>query len=337
MKTQKSLQTQHLPKPTPQQYHHRPERPKTLDTQSSQHAFKSNVFNSSQSPINNINRVKTPISEDELHTECIRSDRISDSSASSRLSVPSANVLAQKLSSGSSDKSIPFDEQEEWKKISEIMANFGTDSDLLNDSINNRRNDYQNHSENGQSNSIAGFTNTEIDQHRNAMKSSESVNSNVQRRSGSQSPRGQLMNFLHDNQLDELTNTLYDNGYDDIDFIKGIIDESDLDILEIKPELRKILMAAIENDLQKPARAITTFDKLNNENKSNAYHSMDTNQEKQLNSIGTDTGNNFTQNDNTYSTIPMQKGLNSDDTNGTLTVNDWLANIRLRQYEDVFR
>lgn len=333
----KSQQSQQLPKPTPQ-YHHRPERPKTLDTQTSLQALKSNVFNSSQSPINS-NQAKTPLSEDELR-KSDRSGRVSDSSVNSRLSVPNAAVLAQKLSSGSSDRSIPFDEQEEWKKISEIMANFGTDTDLLHDSApinSNRRKDYQNRSENVRSNSIAGFTRTEIDQHRNAMKSSESINSNIQRRSGTQSPHSQLMNFLYDNQLDELSNILYDNGYDDIDFIKGILDESDLEVLDIKPELRKKLMTAIDTDLQKPARSMTAPKSETDSNKSNVYHSMNANHEKEPNSIGSDSGNSLNHNNNSYSTIPKQKGLNGDDTNDTLSVNDWLTGIRLTSYAETFR
>lgn len=324
VQSQKQKSLQNLPKPTPQ-YHHRPERPKTLDTQSSLHA-----------PINS-NQIKTPVSEDELRSENLRSGRISDSSVNSRLSVPNATVLAQKLSSGSSD--MQFDEQEEWKKISEIMANFG--SDLINDSsINtnvNRRRDYQNRGENGRSNSIAGFTFSEIDRHRKTMKSSESMNSNVQRRSGSQSPNSLLMNFLYDNELDELSNVLYDNGYDDIDFIKGILDESDLETMDVKAELRKKLMTAIENDLQKPARAITPFNKCLDESKTNAYHSMDTNHDKQPNSIDNDIGGTFNHNNNSYSTIPKQKCLNSDETNGMLTVNDWLASIRLSHYAEIFR
>lgn len=323
----KLIQSQHLPKSNTQ-YHHRPERPKTLDTQPTLHALKSNAFNSS--PVNS-NQAKTPLSEDELRS----TEKIGRNSDSSRLSVPNATILAQKLSSGSSDKSVPFDEQEEWKKISEIMANFGTDNDILQENNSNRRRDYQNRGENGRSNSIAGFTFTEIDRHRNAMKSSESVNSNVQRRSGSQSPHGQLMNFLYDNQLDELSNILYDNGYDDIDFIKGILDESDLETMDVKPELRKQLLTAVENDLQKPARAITSFNKTIIDNKTNAYHSMNTNHDKLPNS--NDSGINLNHNNNSYSTIPKQKGLNNEDVNGTLSVNDWLVSIRLTQYAEVFR
>lgn len=342
VQSQKSLQSQQLPKST-SQYHHRPERPKTLDTQSATvNALKSNVFNSSQSPINNSSAAKTPLSEDDApKSDFIRSSKTSDSSMNARLSVPNSAILAQKLSSGSSDRSVPFDEQEEWKKISDIMANFGTDTDILQDHGNNsnRRRDYQNRAENGRSNSIAGFTFTEIDRHRNAMKCSESLNSNVQRRSGSQSPHGQLMNFLYDNQLDELSHTLYDNGYDDIDFIKGILDDSDLDVMEIKPELRTKLMAAIENDLQKPARAISTVTKsATDSSKIIVYHSMNMNHEKQQpNSVSNDSTNNINHNNNSYSTIPKQKGLNNDDVSGTLSVHDWLAGIRLSQYAEVFR
>lgn len=241
---------------------------------------------------------------------------------------------------------MPFDEQEEWKKISEIMANFGTDSDILNDSTaanhTNRRRDFQNRCENGRSNSVAGFTFSELDRHRNAMKSTES-SINVQRRSGTQSPHGQFMNFLYDNNLDELSHILYDNGYDDIDFIKGILDESDFETMDVKPELRKKLMTAVENDLQKPARAITAVNKSasatgSDATKSSAYHSMNANQHDKLqhaNSIATDTSNGTNHNNNSYSTMPKQK--HDDDTAVTLSVNDWLDSIRLAQYADVFR
>lgn len=327
-----SIQSQHLPKST-SQHHHRPERPKTLDTQPTVlHGHKANIFNAIQSPINNSNNttIKTPASEDEQH----RSE-LNRSSKSLRLSVPNSAILAQKLSSGSS---APFDEQEEWKKISEIMANFGTDTDILNGSTSasnhtNRRRDFQNRCENGRSNSVAGFTFNELDRHRNAMKSTES-STNVQRRSGTQSPHGQLMNFLYDNNLDELSQTLYDNGYDDIDFIKGILDENDLEILDIKPELRKKLMTAIENDLQKPARAITAVNKTTlamapDSAKSSVYHEK----LQHANSIATDTSNNVNYNNNSYSTMPKQK----HDDDMTLSVNDWLDSIRLSLYADVFR
>lgn len=308
------------------------------------------AIKSTHSPVNS-NQMKnpaiTPLSEDESHkTDIIRGPKISDSSVNARLSVPNATIHAQKLSSGSSDKSVTFDEEGEWKKISEIMANFGTDSDVLlqedgTQQNSNRRRDYQNRTENGRSNSIAGFTFTENDRHRNAMKSSESMNSNAQRRSGSQSPHGQLMNFLYDNQLDELSKTLYDNGYDDIDFIKGILDDSDLEVLDVKPELRKQLKTAIENDLQTPQRAIASVAKTTNDsNKISAYHSMNANHEKQqFDPVGSDSSIN--RNNNSYSTIPKQKCLNSDDdaatANGTLSVNDWLASIKLTQYAEVFR
>lgn len=348
-----SIQSQHLPKSTKTQYQqqqqqhhqHRPERPKTLDTQSTAvHSHKANVntINSIQSPIKITNNrtAKTPASEDEQLkiSESHRSGKSDDKAA--RLSVPNPSISAQKLSSGSSvGSTAPFDEQEEWKNIEEIMANFGTDTDILNDSTNNhsnRRRDFQNRCENGRSNSVAGFTFSELDRHRNAMKSTES--SNAQRRSGAQSPHGHFINFLYDNHLDELSQILYDNGYDDVDFIKGILDQSDLDTLDIKPELQKKLLDAIENDLQKPARAITAVNKTaTDSNRSSVYHSINHHDKLQhANSIAIDTSNNGNYNNNSYSTMPKQK--NDDDTTAaTLSVTDWLDSIRLSQYADVFR
>lgn len=142
------------------------------------------------------------------------------------------------------------------------------------------------------------------------------------------------MNFLYDHQLDELSKVLYDNGYDDVDFSKGILDETDLEVLDVKPDARKKLLAAIESDLQKPARSFTSFSKsITDSIKSNAYHSMNTSHEKQL----TNAAEHLNHNNNSYSTIPKQKGQSNDDVNGTGSVNDWLASIRLSQYAEIFR
>lgn len=319
------------------QQYNRPERPKTLDTQSSDLQNQKQT-KQTQKP----ETIEAPISIQlslEKHPQNL--DLKSNNDSATTISTESI----QKINANHSN-SMPFDEQEEWKKISEIMANFGTDTHILQDSIlfanpnsnsnSNRRREQR--IENGRSNSIAGFTFNEIDKYKSVIKYSESMTNNrSQRKSGSQSPNSQLRNFLCENQLDDLYQTLHENGYDDIDFIKGILEESDLDLLDVKIELRQKLMTVIDSDLQKPARAISKFSK--STTSFSGFNSMNPNNEKLQNntdlSNDLSTANNI--NNNNYSTIPKQKSQNSLDSNGILSVDAWLNTIRLPQYAEVFR
>lgn len=246
------------------------------------------------------------------------------------------------LNTTSDSKSLPFDEQEEWKKITEIMANFGTDSDILQEFKNRNSQRSHDRSENGRNNSIAALTTTQIDRQRNATDKMDSMKRSTQRMSGTQSPHSKLINFLCEHQIDELTDTLIDNGYDDIEFVRGILDESDLDAMEIQPEIRVKLMKAIGRDLQISARAITTFTKSHtNGDKTIFIDTLSTNDgeshQNAHNAIGGYCENNSNGNKNNYATIPKQKYYNCHETNESLSVNDWLNGIRLPQYADVFR
>lgn len=242
-----------------------------------------------------------------------------------------------------SSKSLPFDEQEEWKKITEIMANFGTDSDILQEFNNSDSHRLHDRSENGRSNSIPGLTTAQIDRQRNSMKKMDStMKGSIQRKSGTQSPHSVLINFLCEHQIAEMADTLMENGYDDIEFLRGILDESDLHAMEIKPEFRLKLMKAIENDLQIPARAITTVTKTHtNADKTIFNNTLSKNDDKShqnvRNAIAGNCKNNSNGNNNNYSTMPKQKNHNSHEAKGSLSVNEWLNGIRLPQYAEVFR
>lgn len=236
-------------------------------------------------------------------------------------------------------KSLPFDEQEEWKKITEIMANFGTDCDILKEFNSHLSHDL---SENGQSNSIAGLTTTQIDRQRNAVKKMDSMKRSIKRKSGTQSPHSILINFLCKHEIDELVDTLMDNGYDDIDFVRGILDESDLDAMEIKPELRVKLMKAIDSDLQTPARAINNFmESHTNADGTIFNNSLSTNDDEshqnERNAIAGNCEINSNGNNNNGSTMAKQNNHNNFEVNGSLSVNDWLNGVRLPQYAEVFR
>lgn len=246
------------------------------------------------------------------------------------------------LNTTSDSKSLPFDEQEEWNKITEIMANFGTDTDILQEFNNSNSHRSHDRSENGRNISIAGSTTIQIDRQRNAKKEMDSMKRSIQRMSGTQSPHSKLINFLCEHQIDELTDTLIDNGYDDIEFVRGILDESDLDAMEIQPEIRVKLMKAIERDLQMSAKAITTLTKSHTNADETIFNdTLSTNDDESHqnahNAIGGNCENNLNGNKNNYSTIPKQKNYNNHETNESLSVNDWLNGIRLPQYADVFR
>lgn len=238
-------------------------------------------------------------------------------------------------------KNLPFNEQEEWKKITEIMANFGTDSHILqefNDSNSHRSHD---RSENGRSNSIAGFDTTQVDRQWNAMKKMDSMKGKIQRKPGAQSPRSKLIYFLYEHQIEELADTLNDNGYDAIEFVKGILDESDLDAMEIKPELRVKLMKAIDSGLQTPPRTVTPSTKSHTNAVIIFNNTLGTNDDElHQNNRNTIVGtfeNNSNGNNNNHSTMPKQTNHNNQEANGSLSVNDWLNDIRLPQYAEVFR
>lgn len=92
----------------------------------------------------------------------------------------------------------PFDEQEEWAKISEIMAAFGTD--LLNDGCNNG-------------------TKSNRNRIRGSISSTKSLGSPMD---PPPTPLSLLVDWLYDNELEELERILVSHGYDDYYFIVSV-------------------------------------------------------------------------------------------------------------------
>ncbi len=90
----------------------------------------------------------------------------------------------------------PFDEQEEWAKISEIMAAFGTD--LLID---------------GSSNNGTKPNRTRV---RGSFSSTKSLGSPMD---PPPTPLSLLVDWLYDNELEDLERVLVSHGYDDYYFI----------------------------------------------------------------------------------------------------------------------
>lgn len=343
----------HLEQPTsialPQQQHQsRPERPRTLDTQKSTLG----ILKSSAIPFNTVPDLLS--SNSTAHTPNTKLKSFSSSiGVGDDVSKPVKSIESNvKVETSTSPNPYAFDEQEEWAKISEIMANFGTDTSLMSSSTtatttttapssafggSTRRRPYSNRMDNGRSNSVTGYVS-----YNDANKSAHSVSSlasphdiDSQR---STSPHGQLIDWLYSNELESLHRTLYDNGFDDVEFIRSVLCETDFDALVIPVEDRPKLLAAIENDLQTPARAVSKFMKTT-PNKSSVYSSFNTNDKIHS---GNNTANNniYAQStiNNNYSTMPKQRSMNAGaDTNATFTVDEWLISIKLEQYSEVFK
>ncbi|XP_059061137.1 uncharacterized protein LOC131854026 [Achroia grisella] len=167
-------------------------------------------------------------------------------------------------SNQSADKSLsilsPFDEQEEWAKISEIMASFGTK--LVRESV---------------------FV-SELEQEftsRLGLSCSES--------SLSPSVASNLGLWLSGLGLHDYEPLFLDSGYDDIDFINGILDENDLREMGIEENDRHKI---VESSKQLPLKIAEISNNHNN--------------------------NNISKNQNE-------------------SVEEWLRNINLEQYNDTFR
>lgn len=272
----------------------RPERPKTLGTQiqyidtqppvshsQSKYSSKDNAVTSFQYLTNNSNN----------HTLNFANDKVIESTENS-----------SPLNT--------FNEEEEWDKISAIMASFGTDPNLVENT--------ENTGDRPKSSTTLSLSEMSRNQRRNSARSASS---------DAPAPHRQLIDWLCDHRLEHLCHILIDNGYDDVDFLKGIVVESDLELLEITAEDRTNLMAAITSDLQTPSRAVTTLDK----NGSNASDKM-----KMTSSLNSEY--NAYNNNNNGSNSP-QRNQNNDEhaINDSTKIDEWLSSIKLTQYSDVFR
>lgn len=319
---QKSPQYQRLASNTIQT--NRLERPKTLDTHlSTSPNQKTATLNTVQSTHNN----SLPTTE------------------SRTTPTKEYDTYKTKLSINNDAPILPFDEQEEWNKISEIMANFGTDTDILHDSIlfpNAKPSDKQSTEPKLQ---FANDVDTNSEK-----RNGSAATQNIDLSATSNGPpinggaQNHIRQFLSDNQLIELHDIFIDHGYDDIEFIKGILEENDLDTLGVKIELRQRLMCAINTDLQKPARAISTVTK----SLPAAFDNMAINpiadgkqentDEFTTNSNNNHINNNSNTNDNgNYNLTTKPNGQDQSNCNEMPSVDEWLTNIRLPQYGEVFR
>ncbi|XP_045527823.1 ankyrin repeat and sterile alpha motif domain-containing protein 1B-like isoform X2 [Pieris brassicae] len=150
-------------------------------------------------------------------------------------------------SSHSGDKSLsilsPFDEQEEWAKISEIMASFG--SKLVRESVFVSELEQE-------------FTN------RLGLSCSES--------SLSPSVASSLGLWLSGLGLHDYEPLFIDSGYDDIEFVNGILDENDLREMGIEENDRQKIL---ESSKQLPLKITEISNNHNNNVIKNQYGSVD--------------------------------------------------------------
>lgn len=119
-----------------------------------------------------------------------------------------------------------FNEEEEWEKISEIMESFGSGIARESVFVNDMENEFRQrlgHPENNDTSS-------------NTESQTEESDQNL-------SP---LLKWLKDTHLEHLEEYLLENGFDDINFINGLVtNENDLEICGIPEKDRRILLSEI--------------------------------------------------------------------------------------------
>jgi hypothetical protein len=202
---------------------------------------------------------------------------------------PSNNSTIQNNTQISSTLLSPFDEQEEWAKISEIMATFG--SSLARDG----------------STGESFFADEVENEFRQRLTRSASTDgtaslSMICLGKSDSVARTPLGFFLQTNGLDHIEKVLIDDGYDNVDFLHGIIDEQDLPIIGIPEADRSKLMDAITQQLPKASKLEINNNLNNNNINGNGNHS------------------------NSNGTMPP-----------IITVEQWLQQIKLDEYIEVFK
>lgn len=164
--------------------HNRPERPKTLGTGPVRKSVSMESSQYSAIPVG--------------HTRSKQQHSIASDDSNKIMDVSEqGNNIGNGAASKQSNSVVlsPFDEQEEWAKISEIMAAFGTD--LLIDGSNNG-------------------TKPNRTRVRGSISSTKSLGSPMD---PPPTPLSLLVDWLYDNELEELERILVSHGYDDYYFI----------------------------------------------------------------------------------------------------------------------
>lgn len=147
----------------------------------------------------------------------------------------------------------PFDEQEEWAKISEIMESFGSGIARESVFVNDMENEFRQR---------LGLKNAE------AFESGSMLNSPI-----IEEELPPLKKWLVDIKMEHLEEHLLDNGYDNPDYLNGLIaNENDLEVCGIPVKDRLILL----NEIVKLPRPPTLMDASKNNKLNNNQHPVPT-------------------------------------------------------------
>lgn len=148
----------------------------------------------------------------------------------------------------------PFDEQEEWAKITEIMESFGSGIARESVFVNDIENEFKQR---------LGLKNSELAENGSAQHS-PIVEEEI----------SQLKRWLIDIKLEHLEEHLLDNGYDNPDYMNGLItNENDLEVCGIPVKDRQTLLREIIRTLPKPP---TLMDSSKNNKLNNNQHPVPT-------------------------------------------------------------
>lgn len=117
----------------------------------------------------------------------------------------------------------PFDEQEEWAKISEIMASFGSGIARESVFVNDIENEFK---------TRLGLKNSEMSTEQCSPAIDESI--------------PPLKRWLIEIKMEHLEEYLLENGYDNVDYLNGLImNENDIEVIGVPEKDRQLLLKEI--------------------------------------------------------------------------------------------
>lgn len=206
------------------------------------------LFKGSTMTLNNPNTFNTHL------TTFSQSSQKQDDASRSQIATSNNN---NNNSSSNLDRSVnmmsPFDEQEEWAKISEIMESFGSGIARESVFVNDIENEFKQR---------LGLKNSEASENGSKLNSpiiEEDITS--------------LKRWLIDIKMDHLEEHLMENGYDNPDYLNGLIaNENDLEVCGIPVKDRLSLLSEIQK-LPKPP---TLMDASKNNKLNNNQHPVPT-------------------------------------------------------------
>lgn len=148
----------------------------------------------------------------------------------------------------------PFDEQEEWAKISEIMESFGSGIARESVFVNDIENEFKHR---------LGLKNAEAAENGSKLSSPIIEEDDVP----------PFKKWLSDIKMEHLEEHLLDNGYDNPDYLNGLIaNENDLEVCGIPVKDRQTLL----NEIMKLPKPPTLMDASKNNKLNNNQHPVPT-------------------------------------------------------------